>query len=84
LEVRLLGSAFVGVLALLAFSATTASAAVVCNDEGDCWRTKNKLTYPPAAHVQVYGDDYALGPKYRWRDAREDNGYYHGGVWVGF
>jgi hypothetical protein len=51
-----------------------ASAAVVCNDEGDCWRTLERLTYPPDARVQIYGDDYAIGPKYKWRDAREGNG----------
>ena len=64
--------------------ATGASAAVVCHDDGDCWRTKKKLTYPPAAHVQIYGDDYAIGPKYKWREAHEGPGYYRGGVWVGF
>ena len=27
-------------LGLFAFGATTASAAIVCNEEGDCWKTK--------------------------------------------
>jgi hypothetical protein len=73
-------------LALVGFVSLTASAsaAVVCNDEGDCWRVKKELTYPPEARVHIYGDDYAIGPKYRWRDAREGPGYYRGGVWVGF
>ena len=43
----LLGAAFLGVLAM---AATGASAAVVCNDEGDCWKVKDKYDYPPAAH----------------------------------
>jgi hypothetical protein len=64
--------------------ATGASAAVVCNDDGDCWRTKDRLTYPPEARVQIYGDDYAIGPKYKWREAREGRGYYRGGAWIGF
>jgi len=33
----LLGAAFIGVLAM---TATGASAAVVCNDEGDCWKVR--------------------------------------------
>jgi hypothetical protein len=49
-----------------------------------CWRTKKRLAYPPQARVQIYDDDYAIGPKYKWRDAREGNGYYRGGVWIGF
>ncbi len=51
-------------LAVLGTVALTvgASAAVVCNEDGDCWRTKERLTYPPDARVQIYGDDYALGP----------------------
>jgi hypothetical protein len=64
--------------------ATGASAAVVCNEDGDCWRTKERLTYPPAARVQIYGDDYTIGPKYRWREAHDGPGYYRGGAWIGF
>ena len=73
-------------LAVLGTVAVTAgaSAAVVCNQDGDCWRTKERLTYPPEARVQIYEDDYTLGPTYRWRDAREGRGYYRGGVWIGF
>jgi hypothetical protein len=31
----------------LAFTATTASAAVVCNDEGDCWHVRGAARYEP-------------------------------------
>jgi len=51
----LLGAAFLGILAM---TATGASAAVVCNDEGDCWKVKDKYDYPPDAHLQIYGDDW--------------------------
>jgi hypothetical protein len=70
-------------VAALAF-ATSASAAVVCNDEGDCWRTPERLTYPPEARITIYDDDYAIGPKYRWREPGRDRGYWRGGVWIGF
>ena len=57
-----LGSAVLVTVGLLAFGATTASAAVVCNGEGDCWRTKERYTYPPDAGVRVYSDDWKWGP----------------------
>jgi hypothetical protein len=71
---------------LLAFGATTASAAVVCNDEGDCWRTKERYTYPPDAGVRIYSDDWRWGPndKYRWRE-HEGRGYWGPkGAWIEF
>ena len=74
------GLAVLGTFALM----TNASAAVVCNDEGDCWRVKERYTYPPEARVEIYEDDYVLGPKYRWRDPGAERGYWRGGVWVGF
>ena len=70
----------IGILAL----PVSASAAVVCNAEGDCWRTTERLTYPPEASVTIYDDDYTIGPKYRLREAGKGRGYYRGGVWVGF
>jgi hypothetical protein len=40
-------SGLLGAVGVLALTATGASAAVVCNDEGDCWRVKEKHVYPP-------------------------------------
>jgi hypothetical protein len=79
-------TAALAVLGTLALTAS-ASAAVVCNEDGDCWRTKERLTYPPEARVQIYEDDYSLGPKSRWREPGAGRGYWRGpapGVWVGF
>jgi hypothetical protein len=71
-----------GIVALIS---TGASAAVVCNDEGDCWKVKEKHTYPPEARVQIYEDDYVIDTKkYKLREARPGPGYWRGGVWVGF
>jgi hypothetical protein len=81
-----LGSAVVVTVGLLAVGATTASAAVVCNGEGDCWRTKERYTYPPDAGVRVYSDDWKWGPddKYRWRE-HEGRGYWGPkGAWIEF
>ena len=69
----------------LALSATAASAAVVCNDEGDCWRVKERRDYEPGHKLRVYDDNWKWkdGEKYRWRDAVDGHGYYRGGVWIG-
>jgi hypothetical protein len=68
-----------------ALMTTDVSAAVVCNDEGDCWKTKEKYTYPPKARVHIYDDDYVLDTKkYKWREARPGRGYWSGGVWIDF
>ena len=71
---------------VLAFGATSASAAIVCNEEGDCWKTKEKYAYPPDARVRIYADDWKWGPndKYRWRE-HEGRGYWGpNGVWLEF
>lgn len=71
--------------AALAITASAGSAAVVCNDDGDCWKTPKRLEYPPAARVHIYDDNYTIDTKkYRWREARPGAGYYRGGVWVDF
>ena len=45
--------------AVLALTATASSAAVVCNDEGDCWRVKERPDYEPGLKLRVYDDDCA-------------------------
>jgi len=81
---RYLGVAALGLLGIIALS-TNASAAVVCNEEGDCWRVKEKHTYPPDVRLHVYEDDYVVDTKkYRWREPGAGRGYWRGGVWVGF
>lgn len=73
------------VLALSAFAFTSAaSAAVVCNADGDCWRVKQKHEYPAGVNLNIYGDDWEPGEGYRWREPGEGRGYYRGGVWIGF
>jgi hypothetical protein len=76
--------AAIGIVALLALP-DAATAAIVCNDDGDCWRVKEKHTYPPNVGVQIYDDDWVLDTKkYKWREPGAGRGYYRGGVWVGF
>ncbi len=71
-----------------AFAAGAASAAVVCNDEGDCWRVKERYEYRPEFRLQIYKDDWKWGDadskKYRWREAGKGRGYWNQGVWIQF
>jgi hypothetical protein len=69
----------------VAFTATTASADVVCNRDGDCWHTQERYTYPPTATIIVHPDDWKWrdNEKFRWHE-HEGRGYWHGGVWIGF
>ena len=80
---KYLGSAAVLALSVFAFS-TAASAAVVCNGEGDCWRPRLQHVYPDGVNLHVYGDDWELGDGYRWREPGVGRGYYRGGAWIGF
>ena len=52
-------SAVAGAVGILAFTATNASAAIVCNGEGDCWHVKDKYDYKPEWGIQVYPDTWS-------------------------
>ena len=67
----------------LALAATGASAAVVCNDEGDCWHVKGEAKYKPEFKVHVHPDNWKFADKdHRWRE-HEGHGYWRSGVWIG-
>jgi hypothetical protein len=69
----------------LALTSGGASAAVVCNNDGDCWHVHDQYNYPPNVGVTVHGDDWKWGDKdhYRWHE-HEGRGYWRGGIWIGF
>lgn len=78
-----LSKAFLYALAgggVLALSAVSASAAIVCNGSV-CWHTREAYEYPPAAHVIVHGDDWHAGPGITFRE-HEGRGYWSGGRWT--
>ena len=70
--------------AALAMTAGTASAAVVCNDDGDCWRVRGRPNYGPGVQLRTYGDDWKgdRGRKHRWREPGQGHGYYRNGAWI--
>ena len=68
-----------------ALSAGTAMADIVCNDEGDCWHVTERPAFPPGVTVTIHPDDWKWGAneKFRFRE-HEGQGYWRGGVWIGF
>lgn len=83
-----LGTAVLAIAGILALTSTGATAAVVCNDEGDCWRVKEKYEYRPEFRLRIYDDNWVWPDhekhKYRWRESRDGRGYWRQGVWVEF
>jgi hypothetical protein len=73
-----------GALATVSVAALTgsASARIVCNDEGDCWHTNTVDVFPPALGLTIHEDNWkwGSGDKYRWRE-HEGKGYWKGGQW---
>jgi len=63
----------------------TASAAIVCNHEGDCWHAREVDHYRPEFGLVVHPDNWRWADhehdKYRWRE-HEGRGYWHEGHWV--
>ena len=72
---------------LLAVSASTASAEIVCNGEGDCWHVRERHVYRPEFGVRVYPDNWRWADgdarRYRWRE-HEGRGYWRNGIWIEF
>jgi hypothetical protein len=71
--------------ATVAVTISSASAAVVCNREGECWRVSNRYHYRPEFGLVVHPDGWAWGANehYRWRN-HEGRGYWRKGVWITF
>ncbi len=78
---------WVGVAAMLGMvtTATSASAYIVCNHEGDCWHSDQRESAPGQV-FDFYPDDWYFhqqwGRGHRFHDYREGRGYWHNGVWV--
>ncbi|HJZ33893.1 MAG TPA: hypothetical protein VKF35_22445 [Hyphomicrobiaceae bacterium] len=68
----------------LTLTASAASAAVVCNDEGDCWRVRGRPAYGPDLRLRIHPDNWQWGrhEHYRWREPGHGHGYWRGGNWI--
>jgi hypothetical protein len=59
-----------------------ASAVVVCNRWGECWRTRDTYRYPVRVGVFVRNDAWVRAhPHIRWRAAHDGRGYWRHGHW---
>ncbi len=77
-------AAAVGLTALVA-SSVGASAAIACNNEGECWHVKARYVYHPEFGVVVHENNWRWGPSehYVWRE-HPGRGYWRNGVWIRF
>lgn len=69
----------------LAVTATSASAYIVCNQEGECWHVRHRYAYHPEFGLVIHPDRWVWGANehYVWREHR-GRGYWHNGVWIRF
>ena len=69
----------------MALISSPASAAVVCNQDGDCWHTGAQYAYRPAFGLTVHDNDWKWkeGERHVWRE-HEGRGYWKGGEWRKF
>jgi len=81
---KLTSAALLGAAAV-AITATSASASVVCNREGECWHARNAYQYRAEYGIVVHPDGWAWGTNehYRWHE-HHGRGYWHSGVWIKF
>jgi hypothetical protein len=69
--------------AALALTTGTASAEIVCNDDGDCWHVRERAEYPAELKLRIHPDDWSWKEheNYRWRE-HAGRGYWREGVWI--
>ena len=72
-------------VSVVVLMSTSASTAVVCNKEGDCWHTPTEYPYRPTFGLTVHESDWEWreGEKHAWRE-HEGKGYWKGGSWQTF
>ena len=84
---RVIKYAAVAALALgsVSLSAASASAAVVCNGENQCWHVKQNYDYKPEFGVTVHPDNWRWGSDehYSWHE-HDGRGYWRNGAWITF
>ncbi len=80
---KLISKALVGGIVgagILAFSAVSASASIVCIGNV-CWHVTDKYDYPPEAGIVIHEDTWSAGPSVTFRE-HEGRGYWKGDVWT--
>ncbi|MFZ1108265.1 MAG: hypothetical protein WAN43_07965 [Rhodomicrobium sp.] len=82
---RVLASAILGAVSILALTASTASAEIVCNRVGECWHVRDHGWIRSEHGLIVHPDNWRWADhereRYRWRE-HEGRGYWREGHWV--
>jgi len=70
---------------IFGLTVTSASARIVCNQEGACWHTTNNYDYRPEFGLVIHPDDWKWkeGEHNKWRE-HQGRGFWLGDVWKGF
>jgi hypothetical protein len=65
--------------------ANSASAAIACNRDGDCWHVNRHYAYRPEFGVVIHPEGWRWGvnDRFRWRE-HPGRGYWRNGVWIRF
>jgi hypothetical protein len=77
---------FAAALAAGTLAATAASAAVACNQWGECWHTPDRYEAPAGVGIAFHSDNWGRHHHHghHWRRDRDERGYYRNGVWIRF
>ncbi len=72
-------------LASVVLTATSASALIACNAEGECWHVHRHYAFHPEYGVVIHPDGWrwGAGERFVWRE-HTGRGYWHNGVWITF
>jgi hypothetical protein len=72
-------------LTALAISTVSASAAIACNREGECWHVNRHYAYRPEYGIVIHDNDWRwdANEHYRWRE-HTGRGYWRNGIWIRF
>jgi hypothetical protein len=66
--------------------ATSASAYVYCNANGECWHSDADGHYDANLGITVHPDDWYFhqhwDADHHWRDYHDGRGYYRNGLWI--
>ena len=72
-------------VATVAVTASSASAYVACNREGECWHVRDRYDYhqnTASSFIRTTGAG-ARNEHYRWHE-HQGRGYWRNGIWITF
>ena len=72
-------------LVMVAMSSLSASARIICNEDGACWHAQEEYAYPLSVSLSIHPDDWRWkeGEHYVWKE-HQGRGYWHSGEWRAF